>query len=350
MKQLLRLLTILFYLLWSLITKGQTTSTEKLDAIIETVETEQQGMGSISIFKEGKEVYQKTFGVTNIETKTKADASTVYRIGSVTKMYTAAIIIQMVEENKLKLDAPLSAFFPEIPNASKITIENLLKHQSGLFNVTEDAAFSTWMFQPQSRVKMLERVVKNGSIFEPGTSTTYCNTNFILLSYIAEEIDGEGFDAIVLNRISKRLGLAKTKYGVTINPTHNEALSHALNDGNWEVVTDYTHMSAPMGAGALVATVSEVNAFTTALYMGNLMTKSSFEKMTDVSSGMGMGLGGAPILGMKGFGMSGQIDGFKSLAIFFPEQKVSMSILSNGYNGSLQTLMMPVVQSFFAQD
>lgn len=348
--KLLRLLTILFYLLWSLITLGQSTATQKVDAIIQTVETEKQGMGSVSIFKEGKEVYHSTFGSANIETNATANASTVYRIGSVTKMYTAAIIIQMVEENKLKLDEPLSTYFPELPNAQRITIENLLKHQSGLFNITEDDAFSTWMYQPQKRIKMLERVVKNGIIFEPGTSTTYCNTNFILLSYIAEEVDGKNFDEIVLNRISKRLGLEKTKYGVVIDPTNNEAVSHRLNDGNWEIVQAYTHMSAPMGAGALVATVSEVNAFTSALYLGGLMTKASFDTMTNTASGMGMGLGGKSILDMQGYGMSGQIDGFMSLAIFFPEQKVSIAILSNGFDESLQQLMMPIIQSFFTQD
>lgn len=347
--KLLRLLTILFYLLWSLIAKGQTTTTEKVDAIIQKVEAEKQGMGSISIFKEGTEVYQNTFGLANIATKANSNAATVYRIGSVTKMYTAAIIIQMIEENKLKLTDPLSTFFPDLPNAEIITIQNLLKHQSGLFNITDDDQFSTWIHQPQNRVKMLERVVKNGTVFEPGTDTGYCNTNYIILSYIAEEIDGKDFDEIVLNRISKRLGLEKTKFGAAVNPANNEAVAHSLNDGSWEVVEEYTHMSAPLGAGALVATVSEVNAFTTALYMGDIISKPSFEKMTDVSSGMGMGLGGAPIMGMQGYGMSGQIDGFKSLAIFFPAQKISMTILSNGFDGSLQQLMMPVIQSYFAE-
>ena len=341
-------ITILFLLSFCSLL-GQTEHQHSLDAIFDDLEKAEQAMGGISIYEDGKEVYQKSFGFANIEQKIKSTPTTEYRIGSVTKMYTAAIIIQLIEEGKLKLDTPANTFFPELPNGEKITIRNLLKHQSGLFNITEDEDFTTWMIQPQSRPKMIGRMVKNGVIFEPGTDTSYCNTNYILLAYIAEDIEKTSFHDIVQARLVRPLELKLTRIGTESPKGAQEAVSYQRIDDQWEVVTDYTDMSAPGGAGAIVSTPSDVNVFTTALYKGMLMSQASYQQMTDVSSGMGMGLGGAPIMEMQGYGMSGQIDGFKSLAIFFPEKEVSITIVSNAYETSLQEIMMQVLQTYFGK-
>lgn len=339
-------ITLLFLLVFYSII-GQNQDQSELDAIFDTLETTAQGMGGISIYEEGKEVYQKSFGYANIDQKIKGTKTTQYRIGSVTKMYTAAIIIQLVEEGKLHMDTPLSTFFPKLPNASKITIKNLLKHQSGLFNITEDEHFTTWMYKPQTRVKMIKRMADNGVIFEPGTDTSYCNTNYILLAYVSEEATGKSLYDMIQDRLVTPLKLDITRIGTDMPQGTQEAVSYQRVDEDWEMVSQYTDMSAPTGAGAIISTPSEVNIFTNALYTGTLMSQTSYEQMTDVSTGMGMGLGGAPIMGMKGYGMSGQIDGFKSLAIFFPEKKVSITLVANAYDGSLQEIMMRVLQTYF---
>ena len=264
-------------------------------------------------------------------------------------MYTATIIIQLIEEGKLKLDTPANTFFPELPNGEKITIKNLLKHQSGLFNITEDEDFTTWMVKPQSRPKMIGRMVKNGIIFEPGTDTSYCNTNYILLAYIAEDIEDAPFHDIVQDRLVRPLELKLTRIGTDRPKGAQEAVSYQRIDDQWKVVTDYTDMSAPGGAGAIISAPADVNQFTTALYKGRLMSQASYQQMTDVSTGMGMGLGGMPIMGIQAYGMSGQIDGFKSLSIFFPEKEVSITIVSNAYETSLQEIMMQVLQTYFGK-
>lgn len=339
-------ITILFLLSFCSII-GQNKNQSELDTIFKTLETTAQGMGGISIYENGKEVYQKSFGYANIDQKIKGNNVTQYRIGSVTKMYTATIIIQLVEEGKLQMDTPLSTFFPKLPNASKITIKNLLKHQSGLFNITEDEHFTTWMYEPQTRVKMIDRMANHSIIFEPGSDTSYCNTNYILLAYVAEEVTGKSLYDIVQDRLVKPLQLDITRIGTDMPQGNQEAVSYQRVDETWELVSQYTDMSAPTGAGAIISTPSEVNVFTNALYTGALISQTSYEHMTDVSSGMGMGLGGAPIMNMQGYGMSGQIDGFKSLAIFFPDKKVSITLVANAYDGSLQEIMMRVLQTYF---
>ena len=108
--------------------KAQTFNNNKMDAFLDVIETNDKGMGSISIFKNGKEVYQNSYGLSDILNSKKNNANTKFRIGSVSKTFTATIIMQMVDEKKLALNTKLSSFFPSIPNAKLITIENLL-HQ-----------------------------------------------------------------------------------------------------------------------------------------------------------------------------------------------------------------------------
>jgi len=345
MKTLIKLLTILFFLSTYVI-YGQSDVHATLNTFFETIEADKQGSGNVSVFLKGKEVYKKSFGFADWKKQIKHNENTIFRVGSVTKMYTAAIIVQMMEEGKLSLNDPLAKYFPELPNAEKITIANLLKHQSGLRDVTMDENFTTWMLEPQTSKKMIKRMIKNGVIFEPGTDTGYCNTNFVLLSYIAEKLDSKTFYEVVNTRIVRPLKLEKTAIGGAINAGNNEALSHRLEGENWETVNEYTDMSAPYGAGAIVSTASEVNVFTHALFKANLVSKDSLEKMCDVSSGMGMGFGGREMEGVQFYGMSGQIDGFKSFAIVIPEREMCITILTNGFEGSPQDAVLKIAQTF----
>ena len=114
-------------------------------------------MGSLSIFQDGEETYQHTFGFVDVDQEISANASTKYRVGSISKIFTAAIILQLVDESKLGLNTNLSDFFPEIPNSSEISIEQLLRQRSGLFNFTFAPDYSTSMEQAISKEELLDR-------------------------------------------------------------------------------------------------------------------------------------------------------------------------------------------------
>jgi D-alanyl-D-alanine carboxypeptidase len=129
----------------------------------------------------------------------------------------------------------------------------LLRHQSGLFNVTDDENFRTWMVEPQTRKEMLNRIKNRPSIFEPGEKSEYSNTNYLLLSYIAEEIEGKAYAEILKERIIDKLNLENTFYGGKIDPNYNQALSYVKSEKNWDLLPE-TDMSVPMGAGAIVST------------------------------------------------------------------------------------------------
>lgn len=140
---------------------------ETLDSLFDRINDKDLAMGSISIFSNGKETYSRSIGYLDLENKTPVNSTTAYRIGSVTKTFTAVVMMQLVEEGKLKLGSFLDEFFPQVPNADNITVEHLLRHRSGLFNITDDEDFKTWMLSRQSRDEMLKRIVKNGSLFMP---------------------------------------------------------------------------------------------------------------------------------------------------------------------------------------
>jgi len=124
---------------------------EKLNLFFDTIKSHDVGMGSLSVYHGDKEVFQRSVGFENVERNTKASPDTRYRIGSITKSLMAAVIVQMVDEGKLELDTKLSKFYPMFENSDQITIEHLLRHRSGLFNFTDDPAYTTYEESPQSQ-------------------------------------------------------------------------------------------------------------------------------------------------------------------------------------------------------
>ncbi len=327
---------------------AQALNTQKLDSVFQSIETNNRGMGTFSLFKDGKEVYQKAFGYADVGNQQIADAGTKYRIGSISKTFTAAIIMQLVDEGKLTLTTKLEEYFPQIPNSSKITIEQLLRHQSGLFNFTSAPDYTSWMTKSISHEDMLALFVKNGTVFEPGEKAEYSNTNYVILTLIAETIDKKDFSDILQTRIIKPCKLENTYYGGEINPKNNEALSYSRNE-EW-ILQQETDMSIPLGAGALVSTPTDINTFFICLFEGNLVSDASLSKMKDLVDNFGMGLFPIPFYNMKGFGHNGGIDGFQSVASYFPQEKVAVSYISNGVVMPVNDILIAALSIYSGMD
>ena len=148
MKKLIILYQILF------VTTGlfaQDFDISKMDSLFSTINTNQRGMGSISIFNDGKEVYKNSIGFADVAMGIRANSTTKYRIGSISKSFTAAIIMQLVDEKKINLDTRLSEYYPDIVNAEGISIESLLRHRSGIFNFTNAEDYLSWMEEPKNK-------------------------------------------------------------------------------------------------------------------------------------------------------------------------------------------------------
>jgi CubicO group peptidase (beta-lactamase class C family) len=345
MKNIYSTFILIFFALASF---SQNFDKAKMDSLFATIESHQKGMGSVSIFVDGKPVYQNTIGYADIETGLRANAGTKYRIGSISKTFTAVIIMQLIDEDKLTLDTKLSGFFPEIPNAGEITIENLLRHRSGLYNFTNAEDYVSWMEKTKSRDELIQLFIDNGTVFNPNEKAEYSNTNYVLLSLIAEKIDHKNFSDIIKKRISKPLKLKNTYYGGKINPENNEALSYTKLKG-WTLATE-TDMSIPMGAGSIVSTPNDLNTFYASLFAGKLVSASSLGEMTKLVDSFGIGLFQIPFYERKAFGHTGGIDGFQSNSAYFPDDKFVVSYFSNGADMPVNNIMIGVLSIYFGKD
>ena len=318
------LLTVCF--LSVILVNAQTVNKVKLDSLFSLLDEKQQTMGTILILKEGNSIYSNSIGYSSIEKNIKAGSNTRYRIGSVTKVFTATLLFQLLDEGKISLETPLAHYFPQIPNAEKISIANLLNHSSGLFNITNSKAFNP--YEAKSHNQMLASIAEFEPVFEPGTRAEYSNTNYILLGYILEQVEGDSYAAILKKRITNKLNLKGTYYGGRIKTENKEAQSYYFKE-SWEL-SQATDLSLPHGAGAVVSTSKDMATFIYALFNKQLISEKSFAKMISQKNNTGFGISLINENGKILYGHNGAIDGFSSLLIYEPEDKLAIAFAANG--------------------
>lgn len=338
---------LLIIVLLAHLSRAQTFDKIKLDSLLSRVEHANRGMGSLALAVDGNQVYARAIGFADVESDVKSTPETRYRIGSITKTFTAAIIMQLVDEKKLTLQTKLGEYFPSVPNAGIITIEQLLRHRSGIYNVTDAVDYTTWHTTPQSPANMLSRIEKSQSLFEPGSKFQYSNSNYILLGWIAERLDGRPFAQILEQRITRPLGLRSTYVFGEIAPSKREAYSY--RKANPWVKEAETHTTIPGGAGNIVSTSSDVNKFYHALLQGKVVSAESISLMKTIEGRVGMGLFQFPFNEKKAYGHTGGIDGFFSMTAYFPDSKLAVTYLSNGVNMPINDLMIGVLSIYFGE-
>lgn len=344
-----RALTAILLLCALIFTAGhaQTPDKGKLDQFFNRLAEKNKAMGSLTVTKEGIVFYSRTIGYSHINSTEKKQVSeaTRYRIGSITKMFTAAMIFQLVEENKLKLSDTLDKFFPQIPNAEKITLAQMLGHRSGIFNVTANPDFSSLKTQSKTRDEMVALIAKAKPAFEPGEKAQYSNSNYVLLGYIVEKAGGRSYEDALKQRITSKIGLKDTYLGTGYpDASKNEAFSYSFIS-DWKQESDI-HLSIPGGAGAIISTPNDLTKFIQALFDGKIVSKESLEQMKPRDK-YGLGINLYPIGGKTFYGHSGGMDGFRSLLLYLPEEKLSLAYTSNGVNYPLNDLVSGVFDIYW---
>jgi CubicO group peptidase (beta-lactamase class C family) len=214
---------------------AQTLDKAKLDQFFDRLAEKNKAMGSLVIARDGNVLYSRAIGYSQIDgaEKKAVNAASRFRIASITKTYTAVMILQLVEEGKLKLTDTLDKFFPQVPNAQKITILQILSHRSGIPNVRRDQA--TWKpGAPVTKDEMLALIVKGAPEFEPDTKNSYSNSGYFLLDLIVEKLTGKSYDQALEQRINSKIGLKDTYLATgRIDVNKGEALTYANNGSDW---------------------------------------------------------------------------------------------------------------------
>jgi len=315
---------------------------DKLDKLIRAYAEYGKFNGSVLVAEKGKVIYKKGFGLANMEWNIRNQPDTKHRLGSITKQFTAMLIMQLVERGKLKLDVPISTYLPDYPkkNGDVVTIHHLLTHSSGIPNLTSFPGFfkniSRNSYSPEQLVKLF---ADSALQFEPGKKYAYSNSGYMLLGYIIEKVTGKSYEQVLQENIFTPVKMKNTGYDHHGPLLKNRASGYEKN-GRRYVNANFIDMSVPYAAGALYSTVEDLYLWDQALY-GNQLLKENMDLLftKHISSGgsyyygYGWGIGKIPLGNtaeqIETIGHGGGIDGFNTQLTRIPSDKSFIVLLNN---------------------
>ena len=301
-----------------------------------------------------------TSGYTDPSGKELWNANTPSLIASVTKTFTAVVVMQLVEEGKLSLDNTIDNWFPEQPNGDRITVRMLLSHTSGLGEFQEsfgmDPEKLTREWTPEELIVIANQV---GPVGVPGSSVAhYSNTNYIMLGRIIEKVTGNSWSHEVESRIIQPLGLEdsivakKDLINEDVVPGYIKTSDGYLNllEHSW-----YPHISPSIGwaAGGIISSASDLMTFASALFDGKLVSKETLNLMSQpvgTGNGRAWGLGGGEITiaGHKGFAMGGDTVGYHAFFVGMLDSKFVVTAMANTNEGDVISPSMAALQQYLS--
>ena len=306
---------------------AQTLDKAKLDQFFDRLSEKNKAMGSLVIAKDGKVLYTRAIGYSQINgaDKKPLTAANRFRIASITKTFTAVMILQLVEEGKLKLTDTLDKFFPQVPNAQKITILQILSHRSGIPNVRRDQA--TWKpGEPVTKDEMLALIVKGAPEFEPDTKNSYSNSGYFLLGLILEKLTGKSYEQALEERINSKIGLKDTYIATgRIDVNKGEALTYINTGSDWKQGFE----TDPSIGFQLVSTPGDMAKFIEALFDLKLISQDSLNQMKTMRDDEGLGIVSFTFAGKTFFGNTGGGDNYGSWLAYQPEEKLAVAYTTN---------------------
>lgn len=305
---------------------AQAFPTQKLDQFLTRLAEKNKAMGTLQITKDGKKIYSRAIGFSHTDGASNVPlaADTRYRIGSVTKVFTATMIFQLAEQGKLKIDDNLGKYFPQVPNASNITLAQILAHRSGIHDISEDREFRAKRLDGLTKAELLALVAKTTPDFDPGVKYAYSNTGYQLLGMVIEKVTGKRYEEVLKANITSKLGLTNTYEGASIDVNKKESHSYRYLAA-WEKQPE-TNMTLLFGSGSLVSTVGDMARFIEGLFDLKLVSKGSLLQMTE----NGLGMTKFTHNGKTLYGHTGGIDGFGTWLAYYPEEKLTLSYGTNG--------------------
>ena len=313
---------------------------KSIDSLINTFQQHNAFSGSVLLQKNGEAIYSGNFN----KFENNSDK---YRVGSITKIFTAIITFQLIEEGQLALDTKLNKYYPDIKNADKITIGNLLNHTSGTYNYLEWYDYYLSKTKKYSKNDMLTLISQGKPNFKPGEDCEYSNSNYLLLGYIIEDITSKSYTENLNARVIEKIGLENTYCEADINEYHKRNVSYYFDGKQWTKESE-THPSFTYAAGGIVSTVEDLSRLMDELLKGNLVSKNSLIQMGRANNnGVGYGLFKFPFYDRTSYGHSGRIDEFHSFVGYFPADGVSICVLSNGNNVKLNEIVLGIMSKYY---
>jgi D-alanyl-D-alanine carboxypeptidase len=321
-----------------------------VDAVAQTALAQQGLPGmTVALAKNGSILYAQAYGVSDLSTQTPAQPASVFEIGSVTKQFTAALIMKLQEQGQLHVDDSISIYLPEYAFPSAITLRMMLTHTSGLANFTDFPQLGDWVKNGVSEATVLTAVSQAPLQFQPGTQYSYSNSNFFALGTIIEKLTGQSYAAYLQASILQPLGLVNTYYAL---PPASQAATGYTNNGAGLVPAILWDRSAAFAAGALSSNVYDLVAWDNALVHGKVVSPASFQAMT-TSNGFQIPGGGS-----YGFGLAlwsfnnrpliwhdGQIGGFTTETAVFLDSGFAIVVLTNDQDANPDAVVLSLMNA-----
>lgn len=306
--------------------------------------------GSVLIANDREIIFEKSYGYACNAFDIRNTIETKFRIGSLTKGFTAIAILQLVEQGKLNLEDPLTRFIPDYPHGDQITITNLLTHTSGIPNHTELESFNTdRRVYPFKLLQTINTFKYKALDFTPGEQSAYSNSNYLLLGYILEKVSKMSYESYIQKHILDPLEMKNTGF------EHPEKIIKQFANGtvlrNNELQNcRYRNMANANASGALYSTVEDLLRLDLALYHNLLLSEKYRELMTNpFKDKLTFGWGTAKVFDHKMVGLAGEIDGFRANISRFVNDTVCIIVLSNLENAPINRINRDLIAITFNQ-
>jgi CubicO group peptidase (beta-lactamase class C family) len=302
----------------------------RMEELVQSYVTSKQFMGSVLVSQQGKVLLGKGYGYANLEWEIPNSTTTKFRLGSITKQFTAASILLLEERGKLKVEDPVKKHMADAPAAwDKITIFHLLTHTSGIPSFTSFPDYRTSEATPATPESLVARFRDKPLEFQPGEKWNYSNSGYVLLGYLIEKISGQSYSEFVQQNIFTPLGMKDSGYDSNFAVIAHRAAGYAPGT-NGPVNAGFIHMTIPFSAGALYSTTEDLMRWEEGLFGGKLLSPASLAKMTTpFKQDYAFGLAVSTNHGHKVIEHGGGIEGFNTQLSYYPDDKLIVAVLGN---------------------
>jgi CubicO group peptidase (beta-lactamase class C family) len=302
----------------------------RMDQIVQYYVDNEQFSGSVLVARGDQVLFSKSYGSANREWKVPNSPTTKFRIGSITKQFTAACILLLAERGKLKLEDPIKKYYPDAPAAwDKVTLLELLHHTSGIHSYTDDPEFDKFTKLPATPAEIVKRVQAKPLDFDTGKEFRYSNTGYILLGIVVEKASGMSYADFLKANVLDPLGMKDSGYESNSALTPQRAAGYSRSPQG-VVNANYIDMSIPYAAGAMYSTVEDLLRWQRGLFGRKLLTEASLAKMHQAGmSDYALGVTVHKKASHPVIDHGGGINGFNSQLAYYPEDQVTLVALSN---------------------
>ncbi|HZR18305.1 MAG TPA: serine hydrolase domain-containing protein, partial [Verrucomicrobiae bacterium] len=299
---------------------------------------------AVLVAQDCKVLFEKGYGLADLSHGTAITPKTKFRIGSITKQFTASSILKLQEQGKLSVNDKLSKFFPDFPRGNEVTLRHLLTHTSGIRSYTDKPGFIEKVTSPVTPGELIDSFKNDPYDFDPGEKWHYDNSGFFLLGSIIEKVSGESYGEFLRKNFFDSAGMRDTGVHRAGAALEHEALGYQFDGGQFTNALNWD-MSWAGGAGSLYSTVEDLYRWNEAIFGGKALSEASLKaawtpvqtrenknESTDTGYGFGWSLG--QFRGEREISHGGGLNGFSSLLLRLPSRHFTVVVLANALPGA----------------